>query len=49
LDVTTKSGPIVEFKTQAEQNLTTQNVKGNLEVKYKIPEYGSYLQFVFKY
>lgn len=38
--MTTKSGPIVEFKTQAEQNLTTQNVKGNLEVKYKVPEYG---------
>lgn len=40
VDSTTKSGNSVEFKTAASHNLTTQNTGGNVEVKYKIPNYG---------
>lgn len=40
LDVNTKTGPTVEFKTKAEHNLASQKVKANLEVKYKVPEHG---------
>lgn len=41
LDVTTKSPPAVEFKTQAEHNFSAQKLKGNFEIKYKIPDYGT--------
>ncbi|CAK5075508.1 unnamed protein product [Meloidogyne enterolobii] len=41
LDVKSKSGPNVEFKSEGEHNLSTQKIKNKLEVKYKIPEYGT--------
>uniref|UniRef100_A0A1I8B1V4 Voltage-dependent anion-selective channel protein 1 n=1 Tax=Meloidogyne hapla TaxID=6305 RepID=A0A1I8B1V4_MELHA len=40
LDVKSKSGPNVEFKSEGEHNLSTQKIKNKLELKYKIPEYG---------
>lgn len=42
-DSTTKAGDkgSVEFSTGALHNLTTQKLTGNVEVKYKIPQYGS--------
>jgi len=39
-DSTTKSGSSVEFKTGASHNLSSQKLGGNVEVKYKIPDYG---------
>lgn len=43
LDMNAKSGSAVEFKSQIENNLTSQKLKGNLEVKYKLPDYGTTL------
>ncbi|XP_076007735.1 non-selective voltage-gated ion channel VDAC2-like [Genypterus blacodes] len=40
LDVKTKSGSGVEFKTSGSSNIDTSKVNGNLETKYKWAEYG---------
>jgi len=41
-DSTTRAGDKngVEFKTAASHNLSSQKLLGNLDVKYKVPEYG---------
>jgi hypothetical protein len=41
LDVKSKSGQNIEFKSEGEHNLSTQKIKNKLELKYKIPEYGT--------
>lgn len=42
VDATTKSSDrgAVEFKTAASHNLTSQKLAGNLDIKYKVPQYG---------
>ncbi|KAI1715498.1 eukaryotic porin domain-containing protein [Ditylenchus destructor] len=42
VDATTKSNgqSAVEFKTAASHNLTSQKLAGNLDIKYKVPQYG---------
>jgi len=40
LDCTTKTESDLEFKTGASQNIATGKLFGNVELRYKIPEYG---------
>ena len=40
LDVKTKTGSGVEFKSEASSNVDTGKVKGSLETKYKVKDYG---------
>jgi len=40
IDSTTKSGDNIEFKNSASHNLTSNKLAGNVEVKYKVPQYG---------
>ena len=40
VDSTTKTGDDVEFKMGASHNIASQNMGGNIDIKYKLPKYG---------